>query len=95
MTNTDKLSQIIRQVVREELEYTKKQIVNEILLKTSGTQTSNIRESSPSTSMLNNYSKNIPKAVEKPIGAISSNFFEQLSMAKMNDPDFIAQKMAS
>ena len=99
MSDIRKLGNMIRTIVREELEYTKKQIITEILSNAGGHngQTNSIRESSTPT-IFNKYS-NMAQQIEKPVEekseGVTTNFFEMLARQKANDPDFIAQKMAS
>ena len=93
MSDIQKLGNVIRTIVREELEYTKKQIITEIVSNAGG-QASQIRESN-SPSIFNRYSNNVQAPIEKPVEAVSTNFFQMLAEQKANDPDFIAQKMAS
>ena len=93
MSDIQKLGNLIRTIVREELEYTKKQIITEIVSNAGG-QTNQIRESS-SPSIFNRLSNNVAKPVEGKSEGVTTNFFEMLAQQKANDPDFIAQKMAS
>jgi hypothetical protein len=93
MSDIQKLGNMIRTIVREELEYTKKQIITEILSNVGG-QTTQIRESS-SPSIFNKYTNNVMKPVEEKSEGVTTNFFEMLAQQKVNDPDFIAQKMAN
>jgi hypothetical protein len=96
MSDIQKLGNLIRTIVREELEYTKKQIITEIVTNAGG-QASQIRESS-TPSIFNKYSNTstqMAKPIEEKPQGVSTNFFQMLAEQKANDPDFIAQKMAS
>lgn len=98
MSESQKLVNLIRMTLREELEYTKKQIIAEI-------------QSSMGHQMIPLHENHAPKVFNQftpphqpsvPVGnpTIShrmeaGNFFADMVKMKTNDPEYIAQKMAN
>lgn len=98
MTESQKLVNLIRMTIREELEYTKKQIIAE--MQTITGQSMIPLQENHIPKVFNQFSP--PPTPSTPVGnpTIShrmeaGNFFADMVKMKANDPDYIAQKMAS
>ena len=99
MTESQKLISIIgktvREVVREELEYTKKQIINEIQ-SSIGTNSVKLHEEH-TPKVYNQFTPNPTENITEDSQTLmqKGGFFAEMVRMKANDPEYIAQKMAS
>ena len=99
MTESEKLINIIRktvrEVIREELDYTKKQIITEIQSSIGGNSVKLYEDNSPK--LYNKFAQGTPNTVVEDSKTLmqQSGFFAEMVRMKANDPEYIAQKMAN
>lgn len=96
MSDLQKLTKIIREVVREEIEYANKKMINEIQSNLSQNNAQNIREEYVAPKMFNQFTQpsvqRKPEVV-KPTGM--GSLLQQMANEKISHPDdeFLAQRI--